>query len=185
MVEQLKQGGASGGGELVLWYLHLLFTKQLDLYNNTQFANYHREQVRLYARYSDAPWLQSEAAGTPSVAQSGAAGGTGEGAGVGTEATGEEASTGTGTGRATGGSDESSSSLWTASSYENPLIRFLRWSNHVDLKTCLDECEKNHLDNEMCIILGMMGTLPPSFATAYVATCFTQFKYILLSALSR
>ena len=48
VVEQLKDDP-----ETKLWYLHLLFTKQLDLYNQEKFKEYHRTQVALYAKYSN------------------------------------------------------------------------------------------------------------------------------------
>ena len=113
--------------QLFLWYLDLLFTKWPDLYNQPQFANYHREQVRMYARYSaTAPFLQEGSEAAAGRAAEGAAVAMGARAGA---------------------------------AYESQLIRFLRWSNHVDLQYSLAECEKQQppLYNDMVHILGMTG----------------------------
>ena len=52
----------SGSPELTLWYLHTLFDRQLEVYQDSSFANLHMRQVALYAQVGAAAQLQGEEA---------------------------------------------------------------------------------------------------------------------------
>ena len=149
VVEQLGSGGQrqrrqreEENDSLLLWYLHTLFTRQLDLYNEAKYAHLHERQVQLYADFhgKDADLLGDSSNVDTSIVKI-----DGDGSAKPAIAVVDEATVAPPSSAPPLGTDESH------------MIRFLRWSLYADKQAALEVCEQHQprpLWNEMVYILG-------------------------------